>query len=131
MGDQEEIIINRRRTWLKLCMRSGFQIIPVYALGNNQTYTRCVGQNSCLARISKKYKMSLLPFYGRFGIMPWRNKKVVALGNIIEVEQKENPTEEDVDVLHEKFKNEIFRIYYKGNFHTIHKVNGKTFASLE
>merc|ERR1719474_2214310 len=63
--DEEEVIVNRRRGWLRVAYQTGYHIIPTYGIGVNQIYTRLVKQGSFMQRLSKNLQISLTPFFGR------------------------------------------------------------------
>jgi len=114
--DHEEVIVRRRRGWLRIAIKTGYHIIPTYGIGVNRAYTRLVKQGTLLQRISKRFQMSLTPFFGRFPFVfaPRRYPLVVCVGKPIPVEQKDDPTKEDVDRLLETYSSELRRIYNKG-----------------
>ena len=54
--------------------------------------------------LSRKLKVSLMLFYGRFGLpVPHREPIIMAVNSPVFVEQKvESPTQEQIDVLHRR-----------------------------
>ncbi|KAH9383589.1 hypothetical protein HPB48_025206 [Haemaphysalis longicornis] len=63
-------------------------------------------------------------FYGRgilqytWGYMPFRERIVTIVGKPIRVDKKENPTQEDVDVLHDKYVASLMQLFedYKSKY---------------
>eukprot|EP00913_Durusdinium_trenchii_P031746 g29731.t1 len=57
-----------------------------------------------LESISRKAQASMFLFWGRFGLpIPRRTQVTMAFGRAIEVSKVENPTEEQIDEVHQKF----------------------------
>merc|ERR1711971_831974 len=69
-----------------------------------------------MQRISKRFRLSLTPFFGRFPwfLAPRRVPVVCMIGKAIEVPQKDNPTEEDVERLLVQYREVLRRLYNTG-----------------
>ncbi|KOO33897.1 diacylglycerol o-acyltransferase 1 [Chrysochromulina tobinii] len=104
--DQEQIILKKRLGFCKLALQTGCCLVPCYVFGANEMYTRLFGPDSLLAGISSRIQMSLVVWYGRwgipFGVVPHQVKMVIVLGEPIEVTKVDEPTPEQVQELHAK-----------------------------
>jgi 1-acyl-sn-glycerol-3-phosphate acyltransferase len=91
----------------KLALQTGCCLVPCYVFGANEMYTRLFGPDSLLAGISSRIQMSLVVWYGRwgipFGVVPHQVKMVIVLGEPIEVTKVDEPTPEQVQELHAKY----------------------------
>ena len=105
--DQEQIILKKRLGFCKLALQTGCCLVPCYVFGANEMYTRLFGPDSLLAGISSRIQMSLVVWYGRwgipFGVVPHQVKMVIVLGEPIEVTKVDEPTPEQVQELHAKY----------------------------
>ncbi|CAE7420688.1 DGAT2 [Symbiodinium microadriaticum] len=102
-SDTEEILfINSRKGFIKLALRTGADIVPMYFFGNTSVLS--VLKSSLLESLSRSYQISLTIFWGEFGLpIPRKHKE---------------PTDEDVDKWHAKYVAEVRRIFDKNK----HKV---------
>lgn len=105
--NQEQVVIERRRGFCKIALETGASLVPCYAFGANELYSRKFGPDSLAAKISRAYHISFVFWTGRFGVpfgfLPCNQKLVVALGTPIDVEKREDPTKEEIDSLHTEF----------------------------
>ena len=80
-------------------------------MGANQAYKRVFGPRSLLAKISSKIQVSLVLWTDHFGIpygfMPRKTRMVMLIGKPIEVTKVANPTQEQVDELHERYVQDL------------------------
>lgn len=105
--EQEQIVLNRRRGFVRVALQTGASLIPCYALGANNLFNRRWGSNSLAARLSHRCRASFVYWTGRyevpFGFIPNPTKLVFAIGKPIDVEQVDDPTQEQIDELHQQF----------------------------
>merc|ERR1712086_445499 len=111
----EQIILKKRKGFVRIALQTGASLVPCYALGANQAWTRHFDQNSLLYRISSQLRVSLVVWTGRwgipFGFIPHKQRLVVALGPAIEVMKVEEPTQEQVDELHTTYCKELRALF--------------------
>lgn len=109
--DEEQLVLGKRKGFCKIALQTGASIVPCYAFGANQVFTRYCGPRSVLARLSSVIHTSIVVWTDRFGIpfgiVPCRTKMVVALGSPIDVTAVEHPTPEQVNELHAKYVTEL------------------------
>lgn len=104
---REQIILNKRKGFVKLALQQGCDLVPAYGFGSNQQYRRIVEAGGTLAKISSVLKISITPwmdrFYIPFGFVPTTHKVILAVGKPIRVEKVADPTEAQVNELHARF----------------------------
>lgn len=107
IGDDEQIILSKRKGFAKLALQTGCSLVPVYTFGANQVYTRVFGPRSLAAAISSLIQTSLVVWYGRwgipFGVVPHRSKMVAVVGVPLDVAKVEEPSREQVEALHARY----------------------------
>lgn len=114
----DRVILSRRKGFLKLCMRAGASVLPVYGFGNNDTYCMIFGPKSLAAKVSNFLNTSLVLWLGApFGVVPCspfpqRGPMLIVVGEEFVVEKNENPTDAELDALHEKYV-EVYRKLYE------------------
>lgn len=64
----EQIILSKRKGFIKLALETKADILPMYSFGANQTYYRLAGPRSWLCWLSTRLRVSVTPWLGRFGI---------------------------------------------------------------
>jgi hypothetical protein len=74
----EHAFVKSRKGFVRYALTAGVDLIPTYYLGNSKLFIRGVGNDSFLARLSRRVRASLIPFYGRGGLpIPFRQRSVV------------------------------------------------------
>ena len=58
--DEEQIILNKRKGFIKIALQTGASLVPCYALGANQVYTRWFSESSIFYRLSSLLRVSLV-----------------------------------------------------------------------
>eukprot|EP01130_Rhizamoeba_saxonica_P013209 TRINITY_DN5606_c0_g1_i1.p1 TRINITY_DN5606_c0_g1~~TRINITY_DN5606_c0_g1_i1.p1 ORF type:complete len:240 (-),score=40.64 TRINITY_DN5606_c0_g1_i1:15-734(-) len=102
-GEIDEVInLKTRKGIAKLALRTGYPILPVYSFGNTELYNAYFDKYGIMEKLSRKVQASLFVYLGRFNLpIPFRRNITMAIGDIIPVEKIENPTQEEIDDLHE------------------------------
>jgi Diacylglycerol acyltransferase len=113
----EEIIISKRKGFIKLALQTGADIIPMYSFGANQTYYRLAGMDSWLCRLSTVMQVSVTPWFGRFwipfGFIPFQRPILTVTGDVFAV-PKVAPSEvsdELVRQVHADFRNALRHLF--------------------
>lgn len=70
----EQLFLKRRKGFIKLALTEGVDIVPIYCFGNTSVLT--VVQTGLLATISRKLQISLVSFFGKWGLPIPRDHKV-------------------------------------------------------
>lgn len=69
-------------------------------------------RESLLAKISRKLRMSIVFFYGRFGLpIPYQHPLHMVCGEAIEVKQEDNPSDETVQALMDRLVGAVQELY--------------------
>jgi len=120
--DQVRLVLMKRKGFVKMALRHGASLVPTFSFGETGTYRQTGELARGLQQTVKKF-IGIAPviFFGRgwiqdtFGILPERNPVTVVVGKPIEVEKNENPSDNDIDDLHEKYVNDLKKLYNKYN----------------
>jgi hypothetical protein len=111
----EQIILSKRKGFIKLALETGADIIPHYTFGANETYYRPFGPSSVLAKISSKLRVSIVPWFGRWwiplGAVPFRVPVLDVMGPVMEVPKHKPVTEWLVSQVHAKFCHELRKLF--------------------
>lgn len=105
----EQIILSKRKGFIKLALQTGADIIPLYSFGANQTYYRIAGPHSWLCKISTALRVSITPWLGRWwiplGVIPFQYPIMTVTGDVFSVPKVEESevTDELVEKVHADF----------------------------
>lgn len=107
---EETLYLKERKGFVKLALKTGADIIPLYFFGNTSVLS--VLNNSTLANFSRKYQVSITLFWGWFGLpIPRPNKLVYVRGKPLGLPHIENPSQDDIDKWHAAYIAEVQRIF--------------------
>ncbi|KAH9820258.1 diacylglycerol acyltransferase-domain-containing protein [Melampsora americana] len=117
-----DLTLKRRLGFIKLAMREGADLVPVFSFGENDVYAQLANeQGTALYTIQKKFQsvfgFTLPIFHGRgvfnysLGLLPYRHPIVSVVGKPIRVELNPKPTLEEIQVVQEKYINELTNIW--------------------
>jgi len=124
-----DLVLATRKGFVKIALTTGASLVPVFSFGETDVFA--VWQNDKFGRIQKRMQKALgfaMPlFYGRAlssgmffrafgsvaGILPLRMPVVSVVGRPIACPKIQNPTQEDVDMYHAKYCEELQRIHDK------------------
>ncbi|GLD91814.1 hypothetical protein PINS_up000347 [Pythium insidiosum] len=111
------IYVQKRKGHIRLALKYGVPIVPAYAFGETDLYTHSSFLLKFRQQFAKKFATALLVAYGSnkwLPIIPHRDVVVnQVLGKPIVVEKNENPSQQDIDKLHEIYVSELVRIFNK------------------
>ena len=99
----EKAYVKKRKGIVKIALRCGVPIVPVYGFGHTSLWKVVVDPFGVLEWLSLKLDVSLTPFFGRFGWFlgpPNRIPVCVCMGDPIKCPKIENPTQEEIDKYH-------------------------------
>lgn len=110
--DEERLYLSKRKGFIKLALREGVDVVPLYFFGNTSVLS--ILKAAPLEWMSRKLQTSVTFFWGKFGTFIPRDDKIfVVLGRPLGMPKIENPTNEDVDKWHMKYCDEVKRIFNK------------------
>mmetsp|Transcript_34452 Transcript_34452/g.59608 ORF Transcript_34452/g.59608 Transcript_34452/m.59608 type:complete len:340 (-) Transcript_34452:410-1429(-) len=108
----ERLYLSKRKGFIKVAMRVGADVIPVYSFGN--TTTLRVFNWPILKTISRVIGISVTWTYGRFYLpIPMPTKCVYVRGRPLGLPRREEPTDKEVEEWHEKYLQEVARLFAK------------------
>lgn len=116
------LLLKNRKGFIKLALVHGAALVPIFSFGENSLYDQVDNtQGSCLRwiqnRLQKIMGISLPLFHGRgvfqysFGLIPFRRPIYTVVGKPIEVQKILNPSQEQVDKLHELYIKELCSLF--------------------
>jgi len=106
----EVLMVKQRKGFVKLALETGSQIVPCYCFGNTQTFSTASG--GILASLSRMFRVSLITFWGRWGLpLPRRSPLVTVIGRPIYCPQVVDPSVELINEYHTTYLKEMRRIY--------------------
>lgn len=116
------LVLKRRKGFIKLAIRSGADLVPVLAFGENELYDQVSSDSHPLVHKGQMLVKKLLGFTiplfharGVFnydvGLMPYRKSLNVVVGRPIKVGRQAEPDSGYVDELHSQYVGELERIW--------------------
>lgn len=112
---REAVFLSGRKGFIKLAMRQGADIMPIYMFGNTTVLSAITW--GPLASLSRTLGISVTFFWGRFGLpVPKPVKLVYARGRPIGLPHITNPTDDDVNKWHAVYCEKLKELFdnYKG-----------------
>uniref|UniRef100_A0AC34G3S1 Acyltransferase n=1 Tax=Panagrolaimus sp. ES5 TaxID=591445 RepID=A0AC34G3S1_9BILA len=120
--DTHNIHIKSRRGFCRFALKFGTPLVPSYSFGENdyfhQTHPNPRGSRLRNVQTWIKRKFGFCPpfFSGRgiftsTGLLPFRKPINTVVGSPISVKQIENPTQEDIDQLHEEYCTQLTTLF--------------------
>ena len=108
--EEERLFLSQRKGFIKLSLRQGVDIIPVYLFGNTSLLS--VVKGGPLAKISRKLKASVTFFWGKYYLpIPRDVKLLYVAGKAIKIPKIAEPTQEDIDKYHKIYVEEVVRLF--------------------
>ncbi|KXN66478.1 diacylglycerol acyltransferase [Conidiobolus coronatus NRRL 28638] len=125
-----KLVIKNRLGFVKIALETGSDLVPVYAFGENETYSQpSLDQNIIyfwLSHTIYRFSNLIFPILSGRGIFP-NTKGIfpnnvpirIVVGKPIIVEKDSNPSEEKIHELHAKYCSELEDLYnkYKDEFY--------------
>jgi len=109
---EERLYVEDRKGFIKIALKSGADVIPVYMFGN--TIALEIIQNKFLRSLSRRFGISLTLMWGLYGLpIPIPCKLLLARGAPLNLPVIENPTQEDIDFWHGKYKESLRSLFDK------------------
>lgn len=112
---KEVVFLKQRKGFIKLALRAGADVVPVYMFGN--TTVLSVLAWGPLASLSRSLGMSVTLFWGRFGLpMPKPVRLTYVRGRPLGMPHIENPSPEDIEKWHATYCEKLTELFesYKG-----------------
>ena len=110
--DVEIVNLKSRKGLARLALKRGIPLLPAYSVGNTEVFSALFDSWGVMEYISRKLKISLFIPVGRFLLpIPKRSNITMIIGDVIPVEKVENPTQAQIDALHERLIKETTIIF--------------------
>eukprot|EP01038_Epipyxis_sp_PR26KG_P004283 gene4283-6070_t len=112
----EAVYLKSRKSTIKVAIQEGADIIPVFFFGNTRILKlggdNKKGSTSWLSQISRKLRASIIFFYGRHGLpVPYRHPLHMAAGDIVEVKQNDNPSDDYIQEILNQVEKSVVELY--------------------
>lgn len=116
------LVLARRKGFIKLAIRTGADLVPVLAFGENELYEQfdpeghpAIHKAQLLVKRFMGFTVPLFHARGVFnydvGMMPYRRPLNIVVGRPIMVERQERPDAKYVDEIHAQYVTELERIW--------------------
>jgi len=109
--NKERLFLNSRKGFIKLALQTGSQLVPVYAFGESSLYKQTSILHNFRMMLSKKFGVAIPLVYGHVGLLPFRHPVTVTFGKAIDVKKNENPTQGDIDELHQAYITALTKLF--------------------
>lgn len=116
------LVLKRRKGFVKMAIRTGADLVPVLAFGENDLYDQFHAESHPRIHKVQLFIKKLLGFTvplfharGVFnydvGLMPYRRPLNIVVGRPIKVHQSATPQQEVMDRVHEEYVTELERLW--------------------
>ncbi|KFQ62050.1 2-acylglycerol O-acyltransferase 2 [Pelecanus crispus] len=116
------LLLKNRKGFVRLAIEHGTPLVPIFSFGENDLFEQVrTPKGSWLRqlqqRLQKVMGISLPLFHARgifqysFGLIPYRRPICTVVGKPIPVQRKHRPSEEEVDQVHQKYLNELCKLF--------------------
>lgn len=119
-----KVILNRRKGFIKLAMRNGAPLVPVFSFGETDVFRPF---NNPKDGILRKFQETIRKFTGispmfpigrgvfqySYGVVPLRAPVTTVVGAPMDVNRNLDPTDEEVDAVHAAFKESLTDLFNK------------------
>ncbi|XP_044757293.1 2-acylglycerol O-acyltransferase 1-like isoform X2 [Coccinella septempunctata] len=114
-----KIVLKKRKGFIKIALTQGSPLVPVYSFGENEIFSQLeFDENSIFQKfrelVRKKLGFCIIYPLGRMdllGLIPKRKPITFVVGEPIDVEKTENPTQEQIDNLHQLFEKKLVELF--------------------
>lgn len=109
----DRVFIKCRYGFVRLCLKYGVQIRPVYAFGEGKLFSNIQGLWSTRLALNR-FGIPTIVSWGRllFPVLPKKGVKMhIVVGRPLLLPKIENPTKEEVNLWHKRYILELKRIY--------------------
>lgn len=116
------LILKSRKGFVKMAIRTGADLVPVLAFGENDIYDQFHAEShprthafQLLVKKTLGFTIPLFHARGVFnydvGLMPYRRPLNIVVGRPVKVHQSAKPEQEEIDRVHEEYVTELERIW--------------------
>jgi 2-acylglycerol O-acyltransferase 2 len=116
------LVLKRRKGFVKMAIRTGADLVPVLAFGENDIYDQFQPQehpkiHKFQLLVKKVLGFTIPLFHARgvfnydVGLMPYRRPMNIVVGKPVRVAQNPRPEQEEIDRIHEQYIQELERVW--------------------
>ncbi|NXV21772.1 MOGT2 acyltransferase, partial [Cepphus grylle] len=116
------LLLKNRKGFVRLAIEHGTPLVPIFSFGENDLFNQVRNpKGSWLRQLQHRLQqimgISLPLFHARgvfqysFGLIPYRRPICTVVGKPIPVQRKHRPSEEEVDQVHQKYLNELSKLF--------------------
>ncbi|XP_063111678.1 2-acylglycerol O-acyltransferase 2-like [Cavia porcellus] len=116
------LVLRKRKGFIRLALTHGASLVPIFSFGENDLFHQVQNfSGSWLRRVQNQLQeiigLSFPLLYGRgifqssFGLMPYRHPVTTIVGKPIKVQKTLQPTEEEVNRLHQHYMEELCSLF--------------------
>ncbi|XP_030115698.1 diacylglycerol O-acyltransferase 2 isoform X1 [Taeniopygia guttata] len=127
---KNSVTLKNRKGFVKLALRHGADLVPVYSFGENEVYKQVIFEEGSWGRwVQKKFQkhIGFAPciFHGRglfssntWGLLPYSKPITTVVGEPITIPKIDNPSQKDVDFYHSMYVDSLIKLFdkYKSKF---------------
>lgn len=117
-----KLLLRNRKGFVRLALMHGADLVPIFSFGENDLYDQVENSPGSWLRLiqnrlQKIMGISLPLFHGRgifqynFGLLPYRRPITTVVGKPIRVQKIQNPSQEEVDRLHQHYIKELCDLF--------------------
>ncbi|CAD0197391.1 unnamed protein product [Chrysodeixis includens] len=117
-----KVILNRRKGFIRVAMKSGASLVPVFSFGETDLFHPPSNpENSLLRRVQEKvrqvtgvspmFPMGRGMFQYSYGVLPVRSPVTTVVGAPLEVKKNLEPTSEEIDAVHAEFSERLATLF--------------------
>jgi len=107
------IVLNNRKGFVRLAIETGTSLVPVYAFGANDLYLQISSAKEFRKWALKKTRIAFSWAWGRsyHHLLPMKRPLYIVIGKPIAVTQNPQPTEEEIDRVHQQYVKELVELF--------------------
>jgi Diacylglycerol acyltransferase len=109
--DRYRIFVRRRQGFVRLAIKFGAPLVPVFTFGETSLYSTSRAFYSVRRFIMQRFRICITLFWGQFFLMPHRVPVNMVVGRPIEVEQCGEPTREHIGRVHQQYIDAVQDIF--------------------
>ncbi|CAG9772819.1 unnamed protein product [Ceutorhynchus assimilis] len=135
---QYQIVLKKRKGFVKLALKNGTPLVPVLSFGETDTFDQVEGNTLRKIQETIRRWIGVAPvvpvgrgfFQYSFGLIPRRKPIWVVVGHPMEVPKIESPTHEQVEEYHAKFSKVLEEMFEEQKYNYLKEPENKKLVIL-
>ncbi len=112
--DREVLYLRKRYGFIRLAIKHGRTIVPMYGFGENSTFQQYSCFKHLREKLSRRFKLSLVLFRGRgYTLIPFRTPLNIVFGTPLKLPKMEDPPNKVVEKFLERYISLVKELYYE------------------